>query len=82
MDLSETVPAGADDRWDAGAIGCGELVVALRERMRALAPGRVLHLTATDPGAPEDLPAWCRMTGHVLARAEHPDYWIRRKEDQ
>lgn len=69
-----------DDAWDAGDMGCGELVLELRGRMLALAPGAVLRLTARDPGAPEDLPAWCRMTGHVLVRAEHPLYWIRRKE--
>ncbi len=70
----------ADDAWDAGDMGCGELVLELRFRMAALPARALLHLTARDPGAREDLPAWCRMTGHTLERAEHPDYWIRRKE--
>jgi tRNA 2-thiouridine synthesizing protein A len=69
-----------DDAWDAGAMGCGELVLELRFRLQALPPGAVLELTATDPGAPEDLPAWCRMTGHALLRERHPHYWIRRKD--
>ena len=64
------------ERWDAGDMGCGELVMALRLRLRAM-PGRVLELTATDAGAPADLPAWCRMTGHELLRTEPPRYWIR-----
>ncbi len=34
-------------------------------RMTALAPGQVLRLVALDPGAPADIPAWCRMTGHT-----------------
>ncbi len=68
-----------DDAWDAGAMGCGELVLELRFRMQALPSGAVLELTATDPGAREDLPAWCRMTGHSLVAEEHPKYWIRRK---
>jgi tRNA 2-thiouridine synthesizing protein A len=34
--------------------------------MRRLAPGQVLRLTALDPGAPADIPAWCRMTRHHL----------------
>lgn len=70
----------ADDRWDAGDLSCGDLVLELRLRVRALAPGQVLHVTATDPSAPADLPAWCRLTGHALAHEHHPHYWIRRKE--
>lgn len=66
--------------WDAGDMGCGELLMALRGRMNALQPGDVLLLTARDPGAPEEMPAWCRLTGHRLLRAEHPYYHIQRKE--
>lgn len=64
---------------DAGDKGCGELVLELRVFMKGLEPGDVLRLVARDPGAPEDLPAWCRMTGHLLRAAEHPVYWIERK---
>jgi len=71
----------ADDHWDAGDMGCGELVIDLRLRMRALAAGKVLCLVARDPGAREDLPAWCGMTGHALVHAAHPVYHIRRKEN-
>jgi tRNA 2-thiouridine synthesizing protein A len=66
--------------WDAGDLGCGELVLELRMRLAAMSPGRVLRLTARDPGAPLDLPAWCRMTGHTLVSGQHPVYLIRRKE--
>lgn len=61
-------------------MGCGDLVLALRIRLNALPPGGVLQVTARDPAAPLDLPAWCRLTGHVLVRADHPVYLIRRKE--
>jgi tRNA 2-thiouridine synthesizing protein A len=70
-----------DSEWDAGDMGCGELVLELRMRLKALRPGRLLKLTARDPGAPEDLPAWCRLTGHHLTYIDHPIYVIRRKED-
>ncbi len=66
--------------WDAGQLGCGELVMELRLRLRSMAPREVLQVRALDPGAREDLPAWCAMTGHALVRAEHPQYDIRRKE--
>jgi tRNA 2-thiouridine synthesizing protein A len=73
-------PDLADDAWDAGDMGCGELVFLLAQRMRALGPGLVLELTATDLGAPQDIPAWCRMTGHALLAAAPPRYLIRSKE--
>jgi len=70
-----------DVAWDAGDMGCGDLVLQLRLRLRELEPGTVLRVTATDPGAPEDLPAWCGMTGHSLLHGEHPHYYIRKKEN-
>lgn len=73
------LPAAAAE-WDAGAIGCGELVMELRPRLLALEAGQVLLLTATDPGGREDLPAWCRLTGHQLLAAEPPRYWIQRRK--
>jgi tRNA 2-thiouridine synthesizing protein A len=71
----------ARDEWDAGNMGCGELVLELRTRMLALAPGEYFRLTARDPGAPQDLPAWCRLTGHRLVQANHPQYLIERRKD-
>jgi tRNA 2-thiouridine synthesizing protein A len=78
--MSAAQPIEPDDAWDAGDLGCGELVFDLMMRLRALGPGQVLKLTATDPGAPQDLPAWCRLTGHRLLRADPPHYFIERKE--
>lgn len=70
-----------DEMWDAGDMGCGDLVLELRLRVKAMQPGMVLKVRATDPGAPEDIPAWCGMTGHALVQVVHPDYWIRRKNE-
>lgn len=69
------------DKWDAGEMGCGELLIELAGRMRSLAPGQVLELRALDPGAVEDIPAWCGLTGHSLVLARHPIYEIRRREN-
>ncbi len=70
----------ADREWDAGEMGCGELVLELRTRLAEMRPGEILRLVALDPGAPADVPAWCRMTGHVLVSEAHPVYHIRREE--
>jgi tRNA 2-thiouridine synthesizing protein A len=62
-------------------MGCGELVMGLRMRLQAMKPGQILKLTTTDAGVREDLPAWCRLTGHKLVLSNHPEYWIQRKEN-
>lgn len=67
-----------DDTWDAGELGCGDLVIGLRKRLRAM-PGKTLKLVARDPGASEDLPSFCRMTGDTLVHVEPAahTYWIK-----
>ncbi|HYA98245.1 MAG TPA: sulfurtransferase TusA family protein [Methylomirabilota bacterium] len=71
---------GYAEEWDAGEMGCGELLIELSMKMKRLAPGQLFRLVALDPGAAEDMPAWCRLTGHALIRAAHPEYVMRRRE--
>jgi len=68
----------ADQEWDAGDMGCGELILELRWRIVRLAPDQTLRIIARDPGAPADLPAWCGLTGHTLVSSAPPVYLIRR----
>lgn len=73
----------ANEVWDAGQLGCGELVLDLRGRLMAM-PRQVLRVIALDRGAPEDIPAWCRLTGHIL-RHQDPathSYWIEARPGQ
>jgi len=78
------LPAGwtAENLFDGGETGCGELVLNLRQRFLELEPGTRVAIRATDPGAPLDLPAWSRVTGNELIAAEHPFYLMRVKERQ
>lgn len=69
-----------DAEFNAGGMGCGDLVLELRIKLNALKPKQVLKLTAEDPGAPADIPAWCGLTGHTLVSQQHPVYIIQRKE--
>jgi tRNA 2-thiouridine synthesizing protein A len=58
---------------EGGDLGCARLLVLLRDRARDLPDGTVVHLSTSDPVAPIDLPAWCRMTGHTyLGPVERP----------
>jgi tRNA 2-thiouridine synthesizing protein A len=70
-----------DERWDAGEMGCGQLVSELHRRLSRMSPGQTLEVIAHSSGAPSDLPAWCRMTGHTLVSAHHPVYLVRRKHE-
>ena len=73
--------AKAAATYDAGDLGCGDLVLELRTQLRTLPAGAVLHVIAHDPAAPVDLPAWCGLTGHTLLSSDHPDYLIQRKRE-
>ena len=68
--------------YDFEEMSCGDLLIALMKVMRPLPPGALVEVRALDPGAPIDIPAWCRMVGHeLLVRARGPDnvhYLIRK----
>lgn len=49
---------------DGGDRRCVLLLIELRKLITTLPPGTEIHLIATDPAAPLDLPAWCHLTGH------------------
>ncbi|MEU0060099.1 sulfurtransferase TusA family protein [Streptomyces sp. NPDC006334] len=57
------IPA-ADITVDGTGLLCVTLLLRLRARIATAGPGTVVHVLATDPAAPLDLPAWCHMTGH------------------
>lgn len=80
-DHSEPPTRPVPVEWDAGNMGCGELILELRMKMRELPSGGLFQLTAHDPGAIVDLPAWCGLVGHRLVRAEPPVYLLERKRD-
>lgn len=77
---SDSIDTPRRDRlYDAGDTLCGELALELRAELRQLEPGQILEVIARDPAAPQDLPAWCKLTGHELVLVQHPHYWIRRR---
>lgn len=65
---------------DGGDQACGELILTLKRAVERLGAGQILKLLCRDPGAPADLPAWCRLTGHRLLWADGHTFYIQRKE--
>lgn len=51
---------------DARGLSCPMPIVRTAQAMKALKPGAVVEVTATDPGSVRDFAAWSRTTGHLL----------------
>ena len=51
---------------DLEELACGDLVMALMKALRPLPPKAIVEVRALDPGAPVDIYAWCKLTGHTL----------------
>ncbi|MGW8192831.1 MAG: sulfurtransferase TusA family protein [Desulforhopalus sp.] len=65
-----------DDEFDGGEETCGRVIVNLYLYIRDQQPGHKILVISRDPGAPVELPAWCRMTGNELTKIDHPYYLI------
>ena len=63
--------------YDGGETGCGELLLDLFVFTKRQPPGTVVQIRALDPGAPLEIPAWCRLTRNELLEAAHPLYLVR-----
>jgi tRNA 2-thiouridine synthesizing protein A len=82
--VTSTAPAAdaGDITVDGTGLLCVTLLLRLRKQIDGAKPGTVVHVIATDPAAPLDLPAWCHMTGHhylgpVADDADRPVYALR-----
>ncbi len=64
------------ETFDGGETGCGELLLDLRLRFQKLCPGAQIAVRSLDAGAPNEIPAWCRLMNHALIEARHPFYLI------
>jgi tRNA 2-thiouridine synthesizing protein A len=70
-----------DDVFDSVDHGCGDFILELRGQIATLPAGATLMVASRDAGAPVEVPAWCRMTGHTLVEAVPPFYLIRKRKD-
>lgn len=59
---------------DAKRMLCPMPVIRTQDKIKTLSVGDVLEVVCTDPGALQDVPAWCRINGHkVLETKETED---------
>ncbi|MFH8471644.1 sulfurtransferase TusA family protein [Streptomyces sp. NPDC018000] len=74
----------ADITVDGTGLLCVTLLLRLRRQIEGAPAGTVVHVIATDPAAPLDLPAWCHMVGHDYlgpVPGERPAYALRLTAD-
>lgn len=51
---------------DASRLLCPMPVIRTQDKIKTLSMGDILKVTCTDPGALNDIPAWCRINGHSV----------------
>lgn len=56
----------ADYCLDASGLVCPEPLMLVRNRVREMRTGEVLHVLATDPTTERDLTNFCRFMGHQM----------------
>ena len=52
------------------------MIINLHLYLRTQPSGYRILVVSRDPGAPMELPAWCRMTRNTLVDQKHPYYLI------
>ena len=51
---------------DCRRLLCPLPVIRVQDRVAGMTPGDELEAVCTDPGALNDIPAWCRINGHAV----------------
>lgn len=72
MDVVSTV------RLDCRRLLCPLPVIRVQDRVAELEPGTLVEAVCTDPGALQDIPAWCRINGHEMleTRSDDAEYLV------
>ena len=52
---------------------CHMPVIRVQDQIKTLKPGDQLSVSCTDPGVRNDIPAWCRVHGHIVNLIEKND---------
>lgn len=58
----------ADKILDCKEQNCPIPIMNISKTARTMQPGQTLEVCSTDLAFPQNVEAWCRMTGHILER--------------
>ncbi|NMM44716.1 sulfurtransferase TusA family protein [Rhodospirillaceae bacterium KN72] len=75
----------AETELDATGLKCPLPVLKARRALNRLQAGDILRVSATDPGSPADMRAFCEGQGHILHSSTERDgvfrYEIEKRDD-
>ena len=60
----------ADYQLDAKGLRCPEPVMMIRLKVRKMADGETVYITADDPSMARDVPSFCRFMQHTLLKSQ------------
>jgi tRNA 2-thiouridine synthesizing protein A len=63
------LPSKADVYVDTTGLVCPEPLMLVRNEVRTMRPGQLLHVAATDPSTERDFANFCRFMKHELVEA-------------
>ena len=55
---------------DARGLQCPTPIIRAKKILSKMETGKILEITATDPGSLRDFPSFCQQTGHQLLSSE------------
>ncbi len=67
----------ADQSLDCVGLYCPMPIVKTAQKIKQLKQGEVLEVVADDKGIKQDMPAWCKATGHEFLGVEEGDREIK-----
>ena len=77
-----TAQLEADQVLDCTGLLCPIPVVQTSKAIKEIEVGQILQMIATDPGAPPDMVAWSKQTGHEMVETTEEDgkylFWFKR----
>ena len=65
-----TLFCNATHELDAIGLRCPEPVMMVRKKVRSMAQGETLLVSADDPSTTRDIPSFCRFMDHTLVASE------------
>ena len=75
----------ADKSLDCVGLYCPMPIVKTAAKIKELKSGEVLEVVADDKGIKQDMPAWCKATGHEFLGVEESGgeikVYVRKKHD-
>lgn len=58
---------------DCRRLLCPMPVIRVQDKVAEMQPGDELEAVCTDPGVLQDIPAWCRINGHLVLDQQRQD---------